>query len=54
MSTELIQQIDGHGKSGESGNAVTKDFAKQISADDAALNAVEGIEICKWTAKKQA
>ena len=33
------------------GNAVTKDFAREIGADEAALNAVEGIEICeKWTA----
>jgi len=33
------------------GNAVTKDFTREIGADEAALNAVEGIEICKkWTA----
>ncbi|MHA2407228.1 MAG: corrinoid protein [Candidatus Ranarchaeia archaeon] len=29
------------------GNAVTKEFAKEIGADAAALNAVEGIELCK-------
>ena len=29
------------------GNAVTKDFAEEIGADEAALDAVEGIEICK-------
>jgi len=35
------------------GNAVTKDFAREIGADEAALNAVEGIEICKkWIVKK--
>jgi len=35
------------------GNAVTKDFARQIAADEAALDAVEGIEICKkWVMKK--
>lgn len=37
------------------GNAVTKDFAREIGADDAALSAVEGVEICKkWTAKEHA
>lgn len=35
------------------GNAVTKDFAKEIGADAAALNAVEGIELCKrWVMEK--
>ncbi len=35
------------------GNAVTKDFAGEIGADETALNAVEGIEICKkWIAEK--
>lgn len=35
------------------GNAVTKDFAREIGADEAALNAVEGIEICKkWMVEK--
>lgn len=35
------------------GNAVTKDFAREVDADEAALNAVEGIEICKkWIAEK--
>ena len=29
------------------GNAVTKEFAKEIRADGAALDAVEGVEICK-------
>jgi len=29
------------------GNAVTKDFAKEIGADGAALNAVEGVNLCK-------
>ena len=29
------------------GNAVTKEFAKEIGADAAALDAVEGVEICK-------
>lgn len=29
------------------GNAVTKDFASEIAADEAALDAVEGVEICK-------
>lgn len=29
------------------GNAVTKEFAKEIRADAAALDAVEGVEICK-------
>lgn len=34
------------------GNAVTKDFAREIGADETALNAVEGIEICKkWMVK---
>jgi len=28
-------------------NAVTKDFAKEIGADKAALDAIEGTEICK-------
>lgn len=32
------------------GNAVTKDFAKEIKADEAALDAVEGVRICgAWT-----
>ena len=35
------------------GNAVTKDFAREIAADEAALDAVEGIEICKkWVMGK--
>jgi methylmalonyl-CoA mutase cobalamin-binding domain/chain len=35
------------------GNAVTKEFAKEIGADAAALNAIEGIEICKkWVGEK--
>ncbi len=29
------------------GNAVTKDFAREIGADEAALSAVEGVDICK-------
>lgn len=29
------------------GNPVTKEFAREIGADDAAMDAVEGIEICK-------
>jgi len=35
------------------GNAVTKDFAREIAADEAALDAVEGIKICKkWVIGK--
>jgi len=35
------------------GNAVTKDFAREIAADEAALDAVEGVEICKrWVMEK--
>ena len=35
------------------GNAVTKEFAKEIGADYAALNAIEGIEVCKkWVREK--
>ncbi|UCG54321.1 MAG: cobalamin-dependent protein [Dehalococcoidia bacterium] len=34
------------------GNAVTQEFAQEIGADAAALNAVEGIELCKWWVKK--
>lgn len=35
------------------GNAVTKDFAKEIGADYAALDAVEGVEMCKrWMTEK--
>ena len=35
------------------GNAVTKDFAREIGADKAALDAVEGVEICKkWVMGK--
>jgi len=35
------------------GNAVTKQFAQEIGVDAAALNAVEGIEICKkWVTTK--
>lgn len=35
------------------GNAVTKGFAREIAADEAALDVVEGIEICKkWVAEK--
>jgi methanogenic corrinoid protein MtbC1 len=35
------------------GNAVTKEFAKEIGADAAALNAIEGIEICKkWVGER--
>jgi len=34
------------------GNAVTKEFADEIGADAAALDAVEGIDLCKlWTSK---
>lgn len=34
------------------GNAVTREFAKEIGADAAALDAVEGVEICKkWMQK---
>jgi 5-methyltetrahydrofolate--homocysteine methyltransferase len=34
------------------GNAVTKEFAKEASVDTAALDAVEGLNICKeWMAK---
>lgn len=29
------------------GNPISKEFAKEIGADEAGLNAVEGIEICK-------
>ena len=29
------------------GNAVTRSYAQEIHADDAALNAVEGVNICK-------
>jgi methanogenic corrinoid protein MtbC1 len=33
------------------GNAVTKQFAKEVGADAAALDAIEGLEICKrWAA----
>ncbi|MEM2178634.1 MAG: cobalamin-dependent protein [Candidatus Methanomethylicia archaeon] len=35
------------------GNAVTKEFAKEIGADAAALDAIEGIEICKKWVKKE-
>jgi len=35
------------------GNAVTKDFAREIAADGAALDVIEGIEICKkWVTGK--
>lgn len=35
------------------GNAVTKGFAREIAADEAALDVVEGIEICKkWVMEK--
>jgi len=35
------------------GNAVTKDFAKEIGADYAAIDAVEGVEMCKrWMMEK--
>jgi len=35
------------------GNAVTKGFAREIEADEAALDVVEGIEICKkWVMEK--
>jgi len=34
------------------GNAVTKQFAEEVGADAAALDAVEGVDICKrWRAK---
>ena len=34
------------------GNAVTKQFAEEVGVDAAALDAVEGIEICKgWMMK---
>jgi len=35
------------------GNAVSKEFAREVGADDAALDAVEGAEICKnWVAAR--
>jgi len=35
------------------GNAVTKDFGREIGADEAALDAVDGVEICKrWVEGK--
>jgi 5-methyltetrahydrofolate--homocysteine methyltransferase len=35
------------------GNAVTKDFAKEIDADYAAMDAVEGVKMCKrWMMEK--
>jgi len=35
------------------GNAVTKDFAEEVGADGAALNAVEGLKMCrKWVVRK--
>jgi len=35
------------------GNAVTKDFAEEVAADEAALDAVEGVEVCrKWAKTK--
>lgn len=35
------------------GNAVTQEFAKEIRADAAALDAVEGVEICKrWVSSR--
>jgi methanogenic corrinoid protein MtbC1 len=33
------------------GNAVTKEFAKEVGADAAALNAVEGVNLCKGWVK---
>jgi methanogenic corrinoid protein MtbC1 len=33
------------------GNAVTKDFARQVGADDAALDAVQGVEFCRSVIK---
>jgi len=36
------------------GNAVTKEFGAEIGADAAALDAVEGVEICKrWMGRKK-
>lgn len=35
------------------GNAVTKEFAREIAADEAALDAVEGVEICKRWVKME-
>ncbi len=35
------------------GNAVTKEFGNEIGADEAALDAVEGVEICKKWVKIQ-
>lgn len=54
----IIDQLDQAGIRGKvkvllGGNAVTKDFAREIGADEAALNAVEGVEICKkWVEKR--
>jgi methanogenic corrinoid protein MtbC1 len=33
------------------GNAVTKEFAREVGADDAALNAVEGVDFCRGAVK---
>jgi len=34
------------------GNAVTKDFAREVGADEVALDAVEGVKICRrWVGK---
>ena len=33
------------------GNAVTKDYAQEVGADAAALNAVEGVDFCKGAVK---
>jgi len=29
------------------GNAVTKEFAREVGADAAALNAIEGVDFCR-------
>ncbi len=49
---KIIDELSKAGMRGEvkvllGGNAVTRDFASEIGADKAALDAVEGVEICK-------
>jgi methylmalonyl-CoA mutase cobalamin-binding domain/chain len=48
----VMDLLDQTGTRGEvkvliGGNAVTKDFAREIGADGAALNAVEGVNLCR-------
>ena len=48
----VMDLLDQTGMRGEvkvliGGNAVTKDFAREIGADGAALNAVEGVNLCR-------